>query len=73
VKSASVAWPLAVYLDVYLKRIEDQGFSRSSVPMHLYAIARFSKWLQAHQLGIHEVDEHVVARFLKRDPGIVSL
>lgn len=63
--------PLAVYLDAYLKRIEDQGFSRTSAPMHLYAIARFSKWLQARQFGIHEVDEDVVARFLKRDPAIV--
>jgi hypothetical protein len=63
--------PLAVYLDVYLNRIEDHGFSRSSGPRHLYAIARFSKWLQARQFGIREVDEDVVARFLKRDPRIV--
>ncbi len=42
-----------------------------SAPIQLYAIARFSKWLQARQLGLHQVDEDMVARFLKRDPGIV--
>jgi len=63
--------PLAPYLDAYLKQIEDQGFSPVSAPIQLYAIARFSKWLQARQLGLHQVDEDMVARFLKRDPGIV--
>jgi site-specific recombinase XerD len=63
--------PLALYLDAYLKQIEDQGFSPSSAPIQLYAIARFSKWLESRQLGLHQVDEDVVARFLKRDAGIV--
>ena len=38
--------PLASYLDAYLKRIEQEGFLPSSVPMQMYAIARFSNWLQ---------------------------
>jgi site-specific recombinase XerD len=63
--------PLATYLDAYLKRIEGAGFLPSSVPMQLYAIARFSKWLQARQLGVREVDEGAVERFLKRDQNVV--
>jgi site-specific recombinase XerD len=63
--------PLASYLDAYLKHIEHQGFLPSSVPMQMYAIARFSNWLQARQLGVHQVDEATVERFLKRDPGTV--
>jgi site-specific recombinase XerD len=63
--------PLASYLDAYLKQIEHQGFMPSSVPMQMYAIARFSNWLQARQLGVHQVDEATVERFLKRDPGTV--
>ena len=63
--------PLATYLDAYLKRIEGAGFLPSSVPMQLYAIARFSNWLQARQLGVREVDEAAVERFLKRDPNVV--
>jgi hypothetical protein len=31
----------------YLKRIEQEGFLPSVVPMQLYAIARFSNWLHA--------------------------
>jgi hypothetical protein len=38
--------PLAQYFDPYLARIEDEGFSPSSVPGQAYAIARFSKWLK---------------------------
>jgi site-specific recombinase XerD len=63
--------PLATYLDASLKRIEGAGFLPSSAPMQLYAIARFSNWLQARQLGVREVDEAAVERFLKRDPNVV--
>ena len=61
--------PLASYLDAYLKHIEHKGFLPSSVPMQMYAIARFSNWLHARQLGVHQVDEAAVERFLKRDPS----
>ena len=63
--------PLASYLDAYLKRIEHEGFLPSSVPMQMYAIARFSNWLQTRQLDLHQVDEATIERFLKRDPDIV--
>jgi site-specific recombinase XerD len=63
--------PLASYLDTYLKRIEQQGFLPSSVPMQMYAIARFSKWLETCQIDLHELDEATVERFLRRDPGVV--
>jgi site-specific recombinase XerD len=63
--------PLAFYLDAYLKRIEQEGFLSSSVPMQMYAIARFSRWLQAQQLDLHQVDEVAVERFLHRDPNMV--
>jgi hypothetical protein len=36
--------PLATHLDAYLKRIQQEGFLPSSVPMQVYAIARFSNW-----------------------------
>jgi hypothetical protein len=55
--------PLASYLDAYLKRIEQQGYLSSSVPMQMYAIARFSRWLQAQQLDLNQVDEVAVERF----------
>jgi site-specific recombinase XerD len=63
--------PLAPHFDSYLRRIEQEGFLPSSVPMQMYAIARFSNWLQIVRLDLHQVDESAVERFLKRDPNIV--
>ena len=62
--------PLASYLDAYLKLIEQEGFLPSSVSMQMYAIARFSNWLQTWQVDLHELDEAAVERFLQRDPGM---
>jgi site-specific recombinase XerD len=63
--------PLAPYLDVYLTRIQQDGFLPSSVPCQAYSIARFSKWLQQEDIRLENVDEISVRRFLDRDPGVV--
>jgi site-specific recombinase XerD len=63
--------PLASHLDAYLKRIEEEGFLPSSVPMQMYGIARFSSWLQTMRLNLHQIDEATVELFLHRDPGVV--
>src|SRR5260370_39045417 len=63
--------PLAPHLDTYLKRIEQQGFLPSSVPMQMYAIARFSNWLHTGQVDLRQVDEATVERFLHRDLDVV--
>lgn len=62
--------PLAPYLDEYLRRIKDAGFLASSVPMQLYAIARFSKWLRDSHSVLNQLDEATVDGFLKRHPGV---
>jgi hypothetical protein len=62
--------PLASHFDAYLKRIEQEGFLPSSVPMQMYALARFSRWLQTQQFDLHQLDEVAVERFLKRDPNM---
>jgi hypothetical protein len=58
---------VAPYIDVYLKRIGQQGFLPSSVPMQMYAIARFGKWIDRNNIGLRDLDEDIVDRFLKRD------
>ena len=63
--------PLAPYLDAYLKHIEQEVFLPSSVPMQMYAIARFSKWLSDRKLDLREADETTIKRFLQRDLDIV--
>jgi hypothetical protein len=61
--------PLASHLDAYVERIKQEGLLPSSVPMQMYAIARFSKWLEIRQLDLHRVDEPAVELFLQRDPA----
>jgi site-specific recombinase XerD len=63
--------PLAEYLDVYLARIERDGFVPSSVPCQVYAIARFSRWLQKQRIQLADLREATVRGFLDRDPGVV--
>lgn len=63
--------PLAQYFDPYLARIEEEGFSPSSVPCQAYAITRFSKWLQEKRIPLGDLDGTTVQAFLNRDPGIV--
>jgi len=62
--------PLAPYLTSYLERIEEEGFMPSSVPMQMYAIARFSKWLESKRFDLRRLDEPTVERFLKRDLNV---
>ena len=63
--------PLAPYLDVYLTRIEQDGFLPSSVPCQAYAIARLSRWLEQKHCRLEDLDEPRVRKFLGRDPGVV--
>src|SRR5215472_5610796 len=63
--------PLAPYFDDYLKQLELEGFLPSSVPMQMYAIARFSKWLDIRQIELSQVNETIIEQFRKRDPGVV--
>jgi site-specific recombinase XerD len=63
--------PLAPYLDVYLKQIEQEDFNPSSVPCQAYAIARLSRWLERLNIPLKDFDESRAREFLGRDPGIV--
>jgi site-specific recombinase XerD len=63
--------PLAQYLDLYLLRIEQDGFVPSSAPCQAYAIARFSRWLQKQRIQLADLREATVQEFLARDPGVV--
>jgi len=63
--------PLSPYLDAYLTRVEQEGFLPSSVPRQIYAIARFSRWLERMDYSLQDLDESGVRDFLGRDPGVV--
>jgi site-specific recombinase XerD len=63
--------PLSPYLDIYLTRVEQEGFLPSSVPCQVYAIARFSRWLERMDISLEGLDESGVQDFLGRDLGVV--
>jgi site-specific recombinase XerD len=63
--------PLAQYLDPYLARIGEEGFSPSSVPCQAYAITRFSKWLQQNHILLKDINGPTIQAFLNRDAGVV--
>jgi site-specific recombinase XerD len=63
--------PLSPFLNIYLTRLEREGFSASSVPCQVYAIARFSRWLEQNHVLLEDLDEARVQGFLGRDPGVV--
>jgi hypothetical protein len=63
--------PLAPYLDIYLTRIEQDGFMPSSVPGQLYTIARLSRWLEQKRVLLKDLDETRVREFLGRDPTVI--
>jgi site-specific recombinase XerD len=63
--------PLSPYLDIYLTRVEQEGFLPSSVPCQAYAIARFSRWLERMDVSLESLNESGVQDFLGRDPGVV--
>ena len=63
--------PLSPFLDIYLTRVGQEGFLPSSVPCQVYAIARFSRWLERMNVPLEDLDESGVRDFLGRDPGVV--
>ena len=43
----------------------------SSVPMQMYAVSRFSKWLCDRPFDLRQADKFTIGRFLRRDQGVV--
>ena len=60
--------PLAAYLDQFAVLLDGQGFERCGLGQQVRAAARFSRWLQLHQVAAEAVtDEH--ARCFLDDPA----
>ena len=60
--------PLAAYLDQFAGLLDGQGFERHGLGQQIRAAARFSRWLQLHQVAAEAVtDEH--ARCFLDDPA----
>jgi integrase/recombinase XerC len=57
---------LASYLAVFNRYLGERGYSARSIGAEQFCVSHFVYWLQRHRLGITEIDETLIARFLDR-------
>lgn len=51
--------PLVPYLDLFARRLEEQGFKRKHLGPQIREAASFSKWLQSEKVAVENIaDEH---------------
>lgn len=60
--------PLAAYLDQFARLLDGQGFERRGLGQQIRAAARFSRWLQSHQVAAEMMTDEHSQRFLD-DPA----
>ena len=57
--------PLGVHVDLYAERLLKEGYSRQRVWRDLRLFYDFSQWLAAKQLGLHDLDERIIDRYMR--------
>jgi site-specific recombinase XerD len=60
--------PLAAYLDQFARLLDGQGFERRGLGQQIRIAARFSRWLQSHQIAVEMVVDEHAQRFLDNAP-----
>lgn len=69
--SDSAAWqrlhagPLSPHIDGFAEHLLAQGYVVCTIVDKLRVVAKFSRWLQRHQLGADELDEQHIGAFLR--------
>jgi site-specific recombinase XerD len=56
---------LAEHLAAYAEGQVEQGYRRHSIGRQIVAISDFSQWLERKQVGLPDLDEGVIGRFLR--------
>ena len=68
--------PLGPHLDPFAALLTEQGYTVEAGRQKIRLVAGLSRWLAAHRLGLHQLDERQVAAFLaarrKRLKGCLS-
>jgi site-specific recombinase XerD len=57
--------PLSEQLDAYAARVAELGYGQSSIRQQIVVISDFSRWLKQKRIGIKDLNDKVVARFLR--------
>jgi hypothetical protein len=58
--------PLGGYLDPFAQQLADRGYARDTGQQQLRAVARLSRWMSRRRLHAKDLDEQVVAEFLRQ-------
>ena len=61
--------PLGDCIDLYASQLVREGYGRPTGWRCLRLIADLSRWLRAHRLGISDLDEELIARYLADRAG----
>lgn len=59
------AGPLSHHIDCFAEHLLAQGYVVCTIVDKLRTVAKFSCWLQRHQLGVDELDEQQIGAFLR--------
>lgn len=59
-----VRGPLAPYVVGFAEELVGQGYTRTSAEQHLCFIAHLDRWLIAEGLGVRDLDESMIRRYL---------
>jgi site-specific recombinase XerD len=58
--------PLGGYLDTFAQQLADRGYAADTGQQQLRAVARLSRWMSRRRLHAKDLDEQVVAEFLRQ-------
>jgi site-specific recombinase XerD len=57
--------PLGIHIDGYEALLGEHGYSYTSTYVHLHIVADLSRWLKRRRLGVDDVDERTLGRYLQ--------
>jgi len=61
-----VGSPLSTCVDIYVRRLQSQGYTAGTLKAYVGGIAHFAHWISQRRVEFWRVDETVVNRFLER-------
>lgn len=60
--------PLVSHVGAYIERARTEGYPPKTVLVHVQLIASLNRYLHRTRRTTHDVDERLIARFIRRDP-----
>jgi len=58
--------PLGACVDIYIRCLQNQGYTRGTLKVYVECVAHFAHWLSQRRANMWSVDETLINRFLDR-------